>query len=110
MLNNSMKTSSRKFVADMKAPSFNQKDILLEEAKELNENINKLFYSNSDQKAQLLKDIKVLNESIKQARIEEYTLYGQGKQATNRFQDIVMTIFLYSFIFTIFYIFVLQAR
>lgn len=93
MSNNSVRARSRKFADNMKAPSFNQKDILLDEVKDLDKNIKKLLYSNSDQKTQILGDIKKLNDFVKQARVEEYAQFAKSKNSTNRLQSTVMALF-----------------
>lgn len=99
MQNNSMKVSSRKFKANMKAPALNQKDILLEEINDLTKNITKLSYCNSDQKAQIIKEARELNNCIKQIRVQECIEFGQKPTSLNRLQGIVFGLFYTTLLF-----------
>lgn len=99
MSNNSVKVRAKKFASDMKAPAFNQLNILSDEVKDLEKNVKQLLYRNSDQKAQLIEDIRKLNNSVKQAREEEYAELAKNKISINRLQETVMFIFFTGLIF-----------
>lgn len=105
MINNEMRKISKGIIKDMKTKSSvkdmkkkgnvvdaqdiqaqqTQRIVLLKDVKELKKNIKKLSYTDSDKKEQMLKDIKDLNELVKESRVDEYKITALSGYSPNRF-------------------------
>lgn len=101
MLNNSMKTASKKFIANMNAPAFNQKEFILFETYTLKKNVKKLSYIISPEKQQILKEIQCLNNHIEKCIKNENKIFEEIPCYKKRFHSVIKYMFLIIILFSL---------